>query len=79
MSDHTSAEIFCDLFVMFAQEVTDQDIRHARQVWRMAWQRDFMFEQMECDAELVKLGLARPGEDDGYPIHEYKDKEGNWP
>lgn len=77
MSGRTSAEIFHEIFRMFAQEATARDKEYAYKVWRMAWQYDFSWEQMECDEALVRLGLARPGCDEtDFPIHEYADTQG---
>lgn len=78
MADRTSAGIFSELFMMFAVNATNTDKEYAHRVWAMAWQYDFSFQQMECDEALVRLGLARPGFDDGFPIHEYVDTEGHW-
>ncbi len=80
MADRTSAEIFNELFVMFAEDATPRDMAYAHKVWRMAWQYDFSFNQMECDEALVRLGLAHPDTDeDGFPCHEYADTQGRLP
>lgn len=77
MSDRTSAEIFHEIFRMLAQEATARDKEYAYKIWRIAWQYDFSWVQMECDASLVRLGLARSGRDEtGFPVHEYADTQG---
>ena len=75
MSDRSSAEIFGELFRMFAENMTDESKAFAHKVWAMTFEYDFSFVQMGCDEELVLLGLAKPDMDDDYPVHAYLDPD----
>lgn len=77
MSDRTSAAIFGELFVMFAEDAMPTDREYARKVWAMTWEYDFSFEQMECNEELVRLELASAVVDgSGFPCYKYADSTG---
>lgn len=78
MADRTSADLFGGIFVMLAEKATKRDKEYALKIWPMTWEYDFHECQMDCDEELEKLGLARPGEDEGYPCCEYADAAGEF-
>jgi hypothetical protein len=67
MADRTSAGIFHRLFRKLATDPTDQHRLWAREFWEEAKQYDFSWYQLECDEELLVLGLARRGIDPDYP------------
>ncbi len=71
MSDRSKAYLFAEIFQMFADNMTAESKAFARKVWVMTFEYDFHWSQMECDEELVMLGLAKPDTDDGYPVHAY--------
>ncbi len=59
MADRSSAELFSQVFVHLAEEpITDCARDFARYMWALTEQYDFMDYQLECDDELVALGLA---------------------
>ena len=76
MSDRTSAEIFREIFLIFAEEATVRDKEQARRLWGVAEEYDFHFEQMVCNEALVRLGLARRRVGGGLLIYEYADPDG---
>lgn len=58
MADRTSAEIFGNLFKRLAENPRDlKDLAAA--FWGMAQSYDFSNDQMDANAALIKLGLAR--------------------
>lgn len=67
MADRTSAEVFGLVFEMLAKKPTDENKEMARQLWKKTDGYDFGPSQMDCDAALKKLGLARKGVDPDYP------------
>lgn len=73
MSDHTSAEIFGDIFKRLAAPdeceapcCFSQRLLLARWLWRQTQCYDFRPVQMGCADALVTLGLARKLPDDDY-------------
>lgn len=60
MSDRTSAALFSDLF----QHLADGKPLIASDLWDASKDYDFSPNQMDCDDELVKLGLARVDTDE---------------
>jgi hypothetical protein len=87
MADRNSAEIFSILFNKLASEygsavsasngghsinVAMQSImRLAKEMWQETYHYDFSHSQLECDASLIMLGLARRSEGE----IEYLDKD----
>lgn len=66
MGDSTSAGIFGDFFCRAAQLKLTKDDKLVKFMWDAAPQYDFSPHDMECDAALIKLGLARRGIDPDY-------------
>lgn len=60
MSDKRSAHVFSTVFSLLAENVNDQTKEIAHKLWHETYPYDFSLDQMECDKELVLLGLARP-------------------
>ena len=59
MADRTSAYLFMQVFVRLANiPITDCDRDFAQYMWALAQDYDFTDNQLECDYELVALGLA---------------------
>lgn len=58
MADRTSAELFGYIFDMLAEEC-ERNKERAVRFWQKAREYDFSWYQMDCDAALLKLGLAR--------------------
>lgn len=81
MSDRTSAGIFSEMFTILDESLATAPgrivVELARRVWEMTWEHDFAHEQLECDAALVRLGLARHAAP-GRP-REYADRSGALP
>lgn len=67
MADRTSASIFSQLFVMLAEEPTDSNKEMANKIYKLSYGYDFHHCQMDCNDELIKLGLAKIGIDPEYP------------
>jgi hypothetical protein len=69
MADRTSAALFGMLFKLLAEEPTADRKLMARRVWCMKHEGgyDFSDRQMESDAALMALGLARKGINPDYP------------
>jgi hypothetical protein len=67
MADRNSAEIFGTLFEFISQDPMIPRHELAEKLWSMAQQYDFSWCQMDCDAHLIKLGLAKVGIDPEYP------------
>jgi len=72
MADRNSAEIFGSVFTKLARVVNDYDEtndtkrtvrRVARDLWGETVRYDFSCYQLECDDDLVLLGLARENDD----------------
>lgn len=57
MADRTSAEIFSSVFRLLAERPATRSL--AREVWDLSKRYDFHPVQMDCDAALETLGLAR--------------------
>lgn len=83
MADRGAAEIFGIIFRKLAVDPTVQHVRWAKSLWRASFSFDFSPEQMECDATLRKLGLAKKGLDPNYPedgpVWLYADDKGRLP
>lgn len=70
MADRTSAEIFGEVFRKLGQTKNDtiDKRKFALWLWELQQRYDFSHEQMNCQEELVKLGLAtKMGIDPDYP------------
>lgn len=81
MSDHTSAEIFGNIFKMLAdfkrQGISVSD--WAEYFWQQSRDYDFSAYQMDADNHLFELGYARKGEHKDYPgdiVTLYRDGRG---
>ena len=65
MSDGTSSMIFGDMFGYLATDMTKEEI--AAQLWKDMYQYDFSNDQMDADAALIELGLAKKCEECSTP------------
>ena len=63
MADRTSAELFSDIFQLLANDEPVDRKAMARELYKTAQAFDFSWYQMYCDEALIKLGLAREGDD----------------
>lgn len=61
MADRTSAAIFGDLFILLAENPTEEHKNIARKMWPKRTEYDFDDYQMGCDEALIALGLAKKG------------------
>lgn len=67
MADRTSAEVFGEVFRILAKRKNKEEAQAiAARVWPLTQNYDFTEDQMEVDAELMKLGLAREVPDPDY-------------
>jgi hypothetical protein len=72
MSDHSSCFIYSTVFRYLAKSPAP-DKRAAVRFWRESAEFDFAPEDMCCDKELEKLGLAKRSRDeDGHPCFVYR-------
>ena len=73
MADRTSAEIYGTIFRALASDKPVNKKALARKFWAESFGYDFSPYQMDCDEELVKLGLAKtvdhPDYDDGVTVY----------
>lgn len=69
MSDHTSAEIFGNIFEMLARfKAQGVDVaKEAEYFWEKTREYDFNDYQMCADKALIELGFAKKGEHSDYP------------
>lgn len=67
MSDRNSAELFCLIFELLAENPTDEHKQMARKIYDKSSQYDFSNSQMEADDACLKLGIARKGVNPKYP------------
>lgn len=67
MADRTSARAFAEIFCLLAKKPDDRAKDIASGVFKISEDYDFAPDQMECDKQLAKLGLARKGIDPDYP------------
>lgn len=68
MSDHSSAELFGNIFNYLAKDpISDEALKMAKWLWSATSGYDFSAYQMDCDEALIKLGLARKGINPEYP------------
>lgn len=77
MADRSSAEIFGDVFHYLSKQSNEPATKKfAKFMWERKDHYDFSTYQMECDNALVKLGLAKRGQDaDGYETVLYKGED----
>ncbi len=70
MGDSTSARIFGDFFRNAAKLKCSKKDPHVKFMWCSQLPYDFHPSDMECDEELIELGLARRGIDPDYDPEE---------
>lgn len=59
MADRTAAGIFSKVFNLLAKNPTEENKEMALEFWEDSQEFDFSPYQMDCDEELIKLGLAK--------------------
>jgi len=68
MADRSSAWLFNRIFTIIANDVVEARREPlAKAMWHESRSYDFRDSQMDCDDELIKLGLAHKGTDPDYP------------
>jgi len=67
MADRTSAGIFGLVFKLLAKNPTEEHKAIALKLWKESQYCDFSDDQMDADAALKKLGLARKRVSKEYP------------
>jgi hypothetical protein len=67
MSDHSSAEIYREIFRLLASDPTPQHIKWSHKLWKQSQQFDFGPDMLHIEKELKKLGLCRKGLNHDYP------------
>lgn len=65
MSDKNSAEIFGAIFELLSENPTDEHKAMAARLWSLTSGYDFNPVQMWADDALMKLGLAKQGDNCG--------------
>lgn len=88
MADRNSAAIFSLIFQHLAEDIREHAYQAtdgqndnppraaAIKFWQASWQYDFSPEQLDCDEDLIKLGLARRCTDQfGDEAIEYRDSD----
>lgn len=70
MGDSTSARIFGNFFYHAAQLKLTKKDKLVKFMWEAQLPYDFHPSDMECDEELIELGLARRGIDPDYDPEE---------
>lgn len=67
MADRTTAELFRTIFELLAKNPTEENKKIALRIWPLRSEYDFSNYQMDADASLVILGLAKMEIDKQYP------------
>lgn len=81
MADRTSARVFGSIFSLLAKNPTEEHKAIAKGIWPLTGEYDFSHYQMNVDASLIELGLAKCGPDplSGEETILFADSEGNLP
>ena len=67
MADRTSCEIFTKLMELLGNRDQWDSKELALEIWNFSRDYDFAPVDLDCDEELLKLGLAKRGIDPEYP------------
>jgi hypothetical protein len=70
MADRSSAYLIGTFLKHLADDPTESNLKMAQKIWKMRLEYDFSDYQLESDDALIKLNLARRGDEDRGMIYE---------